>query len=216
MALLGARSIAGWIYDSISFTVAQQKNLSTNFPDSFDVSQRLISLMIESPMITDTFLFFEFLLLLLMLFCLFELIAIFFLLCTFQVVISCFGMLSLLCFRLNFFGIFTDFCNGNVIVVLCKCWKLVWWSCVLIRNGYHVIFCMLVRYVTFVMSKRREPVSIRNIDHVISCVFLCDIIFLDVIVPAFFCPFSYVLEIVLVFNQRMKTFLFLFFSWRIW
>ena len=102
MALLGARSIAGWIYDSISFTVAQQKNLSTNFPDSFDVSQRLISLMIESPMITDTFLFFEFLPLLLMLFCLFELVTIFFLLFTFQVVISCFGVLSLLCFRLNF------------------------------------------------------------------------------------------------------------------
>ena len=48
-----------------------------------------------------------------------------------------------------------------------------------------------VRYVTFVMGKRQEPVSIRNIDHVIFCVFVCYIIFFKVIIPAFLCPFSY-------------------------
>ena len=90
-----------WSIDSISFVVAPPKNLTTNFSDLFDSSQHLISLMIESPVIADTFLFLEFLLLLLMLFCRFELVTIFFLLCTFKVVISCFGMLSLLCFRLN-------------------------------------------------------------------------------------------------------------------
>ena len=69
MTLLGARSTAGWIYDSLSFVVVPPKNLIINFSDSFNISQPLISLMTESPMITETFLFFEFLLLLLMLFC---------------------------------------------------------------------------------------------------------------------------------------------------
>ena len=53
-------------------------------------------------MINDTFLFFEFLLLLLMLFFPFESVTIFSLLRTFKVVISCFGMLLLLCLKPNY------------------------------------------------------------------------------------------------------------------
>ena len=69
---------------------------------SFDSSQPLMSLMIESPMIINTSLFFAFLLLLLMLIFLFESVIIFFLLCVFKLIISCLRMLSLLCLRLNF------------------------------------------------------------------------------------------------------------------
>ena len=166
--LLETLSIVGWIYDSISFAVAPPNNLTSNFPNLFDSSQplmSLMSLMTGCHIITDKFLFFEFLLLLLMLFFLFESVTILFLLCTFKAVISCFGMLLLLCLRPNYF----DFCNGNaIVVVFCKCWKLVWWSCILIRNGYHVIFLIFVRFFAFFISKREEPVwwnyePIRNI-----------------------------------------------------
>ena len=44
MTLLGARSSVSSIYDSISFVVAPPKNLTTNFDDSFDSFQLLISL----------------------------------------------------------------------------------------------------------------------------------------------------------------------------
>ena len=53
-------------------------------------SQSLISLMIKSFMIADTFLFLEVLLLLLMLFLVFKSLTIFFLLCTFSVASRCY------------------------------------------------------------------------------------------------------------------------------
>ena len=109
------------------------------------------------------------------------------------------------CYRCFFSDpILRYFCERNVIVVVCKRWKR--WSCVLIRNNYHVIFPMFVRYVAFVISKSGEPVwwntvLIRNIYHMIFCVFVCCIIFLKIIVPDFLCPF-FVSEVLFCFLNK--------------
>ena len=167
--------------------------------------------MIESSMITDTFLFFEFLLLLLMLFSFFELETIFFLLCTFKVVISCFGMLSLLCFRINFSEFLRIFVTEMLLLLFVNAenWfdEAVSWSGMVITWSSACLFV-----ISLLLWVSREPVSIRNIDHVIFCVFFCYIIFFKVFVPAFLCPFSYVLKIVLVFYQLLnnRSFIFVF------
>ena len=77
-----------------------------------------MSLMIESATITDS-LFFELFLLLLILFFVFELVTIFLLLCKFKVVISCFGMLSMLCLMSDLIvqNIFC-ICRNNIIQLI--------------------------------------------------------------------------------------------------
>ena len=145
-----------------------------------------------------------------MLFSFFESVTIFFLLCTFKVVVNCFRMLSLLCLRPNF----SEFPWILVIEMSSLLFanaenlfdEAVSWSGMVITWSSACLFVM-----SFLLPVRaREPVwwnyvSIRNIYHVIFCVFVCYIIFLKVIVPAFLCPFSYVLKIVPVFSQHLNN-----------
>ena len=133
-------------------------------------------------MITDTFLFFEFLQLLLMLFCLFELVTIFFLLCTFIVVISCFGMLLLLCLRLNFSK----------------------FSRIFVTEMSSLLFVNVENWLDETMSWSEIFITWSS-----ACLSVI-LFFLKPLLLLFLCSFSYVLKIVLVFNQRLNNWSFFF------
>ena len=137
--MFGGRSTVGLVLDSVSFVAAPPKNLTTFFFNSFDNSQHLMSLTIESPMITDTFLKFS----------------------------QTFVMkMSLLLFvsagnwfdeAVSWSGMAMMWSSACLFVIS----ESVWWNYVLIKNICYVIFF----------------------------IFFCYIIFHEVLVLTFLCPF---------------------------
>ena len=163
-------------------------------------------------MMTDTFLFLELLRLLLMLFCLFELVTTFFLLCSFKVVISCFGMLSLLWLRLNFSEFPRMFIKEMSSLLFGKAenWfdEVVSWSGTVITWFYACLFVVSLWLLLSVENLLDETMSRSEI--FIARSSGCYITFLEAIVPAFLCSFNYVFKIVLDFDQRLNNRRFIF------
>ena len=137
-------------------------------------------------MINDTFLFFEFLLLLLMLFFPFESVTIFSLLRTFKVVISCFGMLRLLCLKPNYSVFLQIFVTeiSSLLFARAENWfnEAVSWSGMVITWSSAFLFIMSPLLPVSANKLCLMKLCLDQKYHMIFGVFVYYIIFLKVIV----------------------------------